>query len=79
MGFLICATTGHFADDVQARCSSCDAPIMHRPHVNPDLIKICMACLDALLEADGTKPVIAVTKETLREVALWGAKTKGVQ
>ncbi len=75
MKILVCATTGHFADDVDAECTTCHAPIQHRPHVPADLVKMCESCVAILILTNETAPVITVTPETLREVALWNAKT----
>lgn len=76
MGFLVCGRTGHFADDVDARCTECDAPIQHRPHAPADLVKICIRCARTKF-AISPAPRIAVTDDTLREVALYYAKTRG--
>ncbi len=38
MPYLICATTGHFWDDVPGRCVVCHRSIVHRPHVDPALV-----------------------------------------
>jgi hypothetical protein len=74
--YLVCAYTGHFADDVHARCATCDAAVVHRPHVPADATKICPACAGSMME---TQPVtIQVTEKTLRERALYYAKTPGV-
>ena len=48
--YLICGTTGKFADDVDARCAQCGAPIQHRPHVPPDFVKICLSCAADVLK-----------------------------
>lgn len=77
MPLLVCATTGHFADDVSGRCAACSRPIVHRPHVDPSFVMVCEGCAASILEQPETQ--IAVTLETLREVALWNAKTKGTQ
>jgi hypothetical protein len=77
MNILVCGPESHFADDVHARCARCDAPIVHRPHVPPGLVKMCQACAAAHLIADGRPLEIHVTADTLREVALFNAKTKG--
>ncbi len=75
MPYLICATTGHFWDDVPGRCAVCHRSIVHRPHVDPALVILCEGCAAPLLAQPGTR--IAVTPDTLREIALWNAKTKG--
>lgn len=76
---LICAGTGHFADDVEARCEECGASVVHRPHVPPDATKLCAACGARWLLACETPPELRVTDDTLRDVALFYAKTKGTQ
>lgn len=75
--YLICARTGHFADDVATACAQCAAPIVHRPHAPADTIKICARCAVASLADSVTAPDIQVTEETRREVALFFAKTPG--
>lgn len=74
--FVVCAPTGHFADDVRTHCAVCRTPIVHRPHVPAGSTKICQRCGGRLLEShpDAT---IGVTEETVREVALFNAKTRG--
>jgi len=79
MKILVCARTGHFGDDVAARCATCDASIVHRPHVDPNLTKMCESCARMAILAGKVPPRIQVTAETLREVALFNAKTKGTQ
>jgi hypothetical protein len=73
---LICSRTGYFGDDVPARCAQCDASIVHRPHVDPSLVKMCESCAAVEIAKSQTKPETRVTDETLREVALFKAKTK---
>lgn len=75
--YLVCASTGHFADDVPARCAACDAAIVHRPHVPAHAVPICARCATDLIVTGEVPPVIKVTAETLREVALFNATTKG--
>jgi hypothetical protein len=79
MTILVCSRTGHFADDVPARCATCDTPIVHRPHVNPDLVKMCVTCAADAMANSPTEPEIRVTEETVREVELYNAKTRGTQ
>lgn len=79
MRYLVCAFTGHFADDVPARCATCDAAIVHRPHVPPDCTTICAACAGKLFESSDRPPRVLVTEKTLREVELYCAKTRGTQ
>lgn len=76
---LVCSSVGYFADDVHAHCATCHAPIVHRPHVPPDASKLCIRCASAWMNASETEPIIHVTQETLLEVALYHAKTKGTQ
>lgn len=78
MKYLVCATIGNFADDVDAHCARCDAPIQHRPHAPADYVKICIRCA-ADKFAVSQAPRIEVTEKTLRELALYYAKTKGTQ
>ena len=74
--YLICAPTGHFADDVADRCATCDAPIVHRPHAPPNAVPICLECAAQVLEQrpDAT---IEITEETRCEIALHRAPTRG--
>jgi hypothetical protein len=71
----VCAAIGNFADDVDARCALCDAPIQHRPHAPADYTKICLGCAAERFTKE--TPHIEVTEETLREVALYYAKPTG--
>lgn len=75
---VICASRGYFADDVSARCGTCDAAIVHRPHVPAKSRKLCLVCAAAMIEAQvkagEEPPTMSVTAETLREVALYTAK-----
>lgn len=68
MQFLVCATSGYFADDVSAQCATCAAPIVHRPHGNPHAVKICAACADRMISAGAE---VTVTEETHRELELY--------
>jgi hypothetical protein len=76
---LICAHTGHFVDDVPAHCASCHAPIVHRPHVPPGIVKMCATCVAARIAEDDEPPEVRVSEETRRELALYYATTKGTQ
>lgn len=75
--YLVCSAIGYFADDVKAVCA-CGAAIVHRPHASPDTVKVCLACAEKLMRGDDASQV-KVTNETLREAALYRARTKGVQ
>ncbi len=75
---LICATEWAFGDDVHTTCDGCDAPIVHRPHAPASAVRFCVRCAVALLRARPPAVVFA-TEETLRELALFRAPTKGVQ
>ena len=76
MQYLVCAAVGNFADDVAARCDACDAPIVHRPHVKPGLVKICLKCAAKVLRAQPDAEV-RVTEDTRRELALYYQKPTG--
>jgi hypothetical protein len=76
---LVCAATGHFADDVPAHCATCGRSIVHRPHAPADAVPMCEGCAAAAVAADPTPPTIGITEETLREVLLYRATTKGTQ
>ena len=81
MQILVCARYGHFADDVAARCAMCDTAIVRRPHADPALVKMCIACAGKTVLASPwpLPPDVRISEETRRELALWDAKTKSVQ
>lgn len=78
MTYLVCAFTWHFADDVHARCATCDVPVVHRPNVPPHAVKICGPCAQKVFDANPDTEV-RVTEKTLRELMLYDAKTSGIQ
>ena len=77
--YLMCGPDSAFADDVHTTCATCGTPIVHRPHVPLDAVPMCLPCTLAALAADGGTPRFQVTEDTLREVALYTAKTRGTQ
>ena len=74
---LVCSSVAYFADDVQARCAHCDASIVHRPHVPPGLVTLCMTCAAKDIATSTTEPEFRLSEETRRELALYYAKPKG--
>jgi len=74
--YLVCSPISYFADDVAARCSNCDAAIVHRPHVDHSHVKICGTCA-AQLFAGEPEVEVRITEETVRELTLYYATPKG--
>lgn len=68
---------GHFADDVAARCAHCGAEIVHRPHAAAIPTKVCLPCGLAHMAAHPPTTVVAATRETMAEVALYLRRTDG--
>ena len=75
---LLCGSTSYFADDVHITCAICGTPIVRRPHGPVDAVTICEACFVKQVAIEPLSE-IAVSEETLREVALYQTKTKGTQ
>lgn len=63
-----------FADNVTSDCAECGAQLQHRPHFPPKARKVCEACAMKLIgggRAAGDEVKVGVTRETLRELALY--------
>lgn len=78
---LICGPLSFFPDDVAAVCADCGGAIVHRPHVPPGLVRVCVRCAEARLAAEAgagaTPRTFAVTPETVLELELFAAPVKG--
>jgi hypothetical protein len=60
-----------FADDLKGECDGCGKAICWRPTA-PEGMHVCLECCPAT-------DVVMVTRETVEEVLLYLARTKGTQ
>ncbi len=73
---IVCSPVSRFADDVAAACARCACHLVHRPHIPAGRV-LCLAC--ARIELAGTEVHARITPETLAELRLYYAGTRGVQ
>lgn len=79
-GIVVCGPVSYFRDDVRTTCARCWAPIVHRPHVPADYERVCLSCAVSDLRAArsrGQPLESSMTPETVRELRLYHARTKG--
>lgn len=64
----------YFADDLTGFCARCGAVVYYRPHTPPVDERVCVVCFAKLPQDDMR---FMVTRETLRELALYDLAGKG--
>jgi len=75
----VCGPVSYFADDVHTTCG-CGAPIVHRPYVSAEAIKVCIGCAanyTALHRMLGRPVRYRLPERAALEAATYLAKPKG--
>jgi hypothetical protein len=68
----------YFADDLSAFCSTCGCVVYFRPHTTTSVLldaRICIRCFLTHAPDDGEQVEFLTSAKSLREAALYFAKT----